>query len=274
MAIDVPDDPILARGAHKESRTPGKSYSIPMETGAFQRSWLVPLLAALSAAVGAGHARAQENDDLETQIKVLIGTHNLALPLSLSPDPLVGIPAGIVTFATNPGLKDTRAVFVTPRDWSDWPSSPDGCAFDVELPQSRAEYSNLLGFIDLKTVPSHWGELTRNGSMQVSHANTDVNVHVVSPNVDADEPGQQPVSLPPGNHGFGQAELDTHALKLNIDSNSELFECFSLQRGCPELQPLSRFSSFEYRSDCAIAAKVYDSLTQTCGLIPDVTECI
>ena len=70
-----------------------------METGAFQRSLLIPLLAALSSAVGAGHARAQDNDDLETQINALIGTHNLALPLSFSPDPLVGIPAGVVTFA-------------------------------------------------------------------------------------------------------------------------------------------------------------------------------
>ena len=173
-----------------------------METGAFQRLMLIPLIAALSSAVGAGHARAQDNNDLETQITALIGTHNLALPLSLSPDPLVGIPAGVVTFAANLGLKDTRAVFVTPGDWSDWPNSPDGCAFDFELPQSQAEYSNLLGFIDLATAPSEWGELTRTGSMQVVHANTGVNVHVVSPHVDADEPGQQTVSLPPGNHGF------------------------------------------------------------------------
>ncbi|HKL51888.1 MAG TPA: Ig-like domain-containing protein [Wenzhouxiangellaceae bacterium] len=157
------------------------------------------------AAVGIGtspSAIAEDNDDLELGIAALIGTHNFALPFSFSPDPLVGIPAGIVTFATNLGLKDTRAVFVTPGDWSDWPTSTDGCTFDFELPQSAAEYSNLLGFIDLKTAPGEWGELTRTGSMQVVHANTGVNVHVVSPYVDAEEPGQQTVSLPPGNHGF------------------------------------------------------------------------
>ena len=176
--------------------------------GTFARSVIGgSILAALGVATPAP-VLAEDNDDLELGISALIGAHNLALPFSFSPDPLVGIPAGIVTFAANLGLKDTRAVFVTPGDWSDWPNSPDGCAFDFELPQSQAEYSNLLGFIDLNTAPGEWGELTRTGSMQVVHANTGVNVHVVSPHVDVDEPGQQTVSLPSGNHGF-QWRADT-----------------------------------------------------------------
>ena len=171
-------------------------------SGTFARSAICgSILAALGVATPAP-VLAEDNDDLELGISALIGAHNLALPFSFSPDPLVGIPAGIVTFAANLGLKDTRAVFVTPGDWSDWPNSPDGCAFDFELPQSQAEYSNLLGFIDLETAPGEWGELTRTGSMQVVHANTGVNVHVVSPHVDVDEPGQQTVSLASGNHGF------------------------------------------------------------------------
>jgi len=188
---------MLQRGESGLSARPGRKG-----LGAFARSAISgSVLAALGAATGAP-ALAADNDDLELGISALIGAHNLALPFSFSPDPLVGIPAGIVTFATNLGLKDTRAVFVTPGDWSDLPNSPDGCAFDFELPQSQAEYSNLLGFIDLKTAPGDWGELTRTGSMQVVHANTGVNVRVVSPHVDVDEPGQQTVSLPPGNHGF------------------------------------------------------------------------
>lgn len=118
----------------------------------------------------AAPAVADDNDDLELKISALIGAHNLALPFSFSPDPLVGIPASIATFAANLGLKDTRAVFLTPVDWSAWPDAPDGCSFDFELPQTVAEYSNLLGFIDLKTLPDEWGELAGSGQVDVVHA--------------------------------------------------------------------------------------------------------
>src|SRR6056297_2360627 len=86
---------------------------------------------------------ADDNADLEAGIAALIGTHNFALPFSFFPDPFIGIPAGLVTYGTNLGLKDTRAVFVTPNGWNDWPNTADECHFQFSLPQSSAEYSNL-----------------------------------------------------------------------------------------------------------------------------------
>lgn len=143
---------------------------------------------------------ADDNEDLELGIAALIGAHNLALPVSFVPDPFISIPASAVTFGTNLGLKDVRAVFVTPGDWADQPNSDDRCTFDFDLPQSAAGYSNLLGLFNLEQVPAHWGELTRSGpSVQVVHANTDVDVSVVNQHI---TPGQSPqqVRFPAGRH--------------------------------------------------------------------------
>ncbi|WP_376693038.1 Ig-like domain-containing protein [Wenzhouxiangella sp. EGI_FJ10409] len=145
---------------------------------------------------------AADNEDLETQIGALIGTHNFALPISFVPDPVVGIPAGVVTFATNLKLKDTRAVFVTPGDRSDWPNTADSCAYAFELPQSEDEFSNLLGFVDLKSISGDWGVLDDNGSVEVQHANTGVNVSVNNVYILPGQSSTQTVSLPPGVHPF------------------------------------------------------------------------
>ncbi|MDZ7791501.1 MAG: Ig-like domain-containing protein [Xanthomonadales bacterium] len=147
-------------------------------------------------------ASADDNEDLDIAIGALIGTHNFALPLSFLPDPYIGIPAGAVTFGTNLGLKDTRAVFVTPNGWTDWPNTADECHFQFNLPQSSAEYSNLLGFVNLDDVPSNWGELTRSGTIDVVHANTSVNVRALSPYITPDLSSPQTVLLPPGEHGI------------------------------------------------------------------------
>lgn len=145
-------------------------------------------------------ARADVNEDLELQITALIASHNLALPISFVPDPVFGIPASAVTFGTNLGLKDTRAIFVTPGDWDEWPNSNDGCRYEFDLPQSIADYKNLLGFATLKNAPGEWGELTRTGQVQVVHANTDVNVHAVNAHILPDQHSEQTVEFPSGNH--------------------------------------------------------------------------
>ena len=161
---------------------------------------LMTLTIAAVAILAADAARADDNDALETKIAILIGTHNAALPVSFLPDPVFGIPASAVTFGTNLGLKDTRAIFVTPGDWADWPNSDDGCHFEFYLAQSTASYSNLLGFITLEDVPARWGELTRTGNVQVVHANTGVSVHASSPYILPNSLSTQSVELPSGQH--------------------------------------------------------------------------
>ena len=178
---------------------------------------LTALTAAAVAALSCDPAHADDNDDLELAIAALIGAHNAALPISFVPDPFVGIPASAVTFGTNLGLKDTRAVFVTPDDWQDDPNSDDRCSYDFDLPQSTFTYSNLLGFIDLSgDFPEDWGDLTHFGPrVQVVHANTDVKVSVANRHIVPDRPREicdgpfstsctrqppQLVQLPSGRH--------------------------------------------------------------------------
>jgi len=165
---------------------------------------LLRLLTTLGIATLAGLAadpvRADVNDDLEIKMAALIASHNLALPISFVPDPVFGIPASAVTFGTNLGLKDTRAIFVTPGDWADWPNSDDGCHYEFDLPQSTASYNNLLGFITLEDVPGEWGELTRTGQVQIVHANTGVKVHALNPHIAPDWSVAQPIALPSGHH--------------------------------------------------------------------------
>jgi hypothetical protein len=161
---------------------------------------LITLTTAIVAILAADTVRANDNNELEVKIAALIATHNFALPISFVPDPVFGIPASAVTFGTNLGLKDTRAIFVTPGDWADWPNSDDGCHYEFDLPQSTAGYNNLLGFITLEDVPGNWGELTRNGQVFVAHANTGVNVHATSPYILPDWLESQSIELPSGYH--------------------------------------------------------------------------
>ncbi|MCH8476320.1 MAG: hypothetical protein LAT56_00040 [Wenzhouxiangella sp.] len=151
------------------------------------------------AGLAADPARADINDELVIELAALIAAHNAALPISFIPDPFFSLPASAVTFGTNLGLKGTRAVFITPGDWSRLPNSDDGCSFDFDLPQAEASYSNLLGFINLRQLPEDWGQLTHSGSVQVVHANTDVDVSVVNPHI-TPGPSPQQVRLPSGTH--------------------------------------------------------------------------
>jgi hypothetical protein len=164
------------------------------------RKWIAAASLALCSAPAA--MASEDNEALELKIAALIASHNFALPISFVPDPVFGIPASIVTFGTNLGLKDTKAVFVTPSDWADWPNTLDECFFEFDLPQSTANLNNLLGFINLDSVPGDWGELTRTGQVQVVHANSGVNVHAYNPNIIQDWPWEQTVALPPGRHAI------------------------------------------------------------------------
>ncbi len=166
------------------------------------RHWILVLIAllALPAAFSSCAWAEEDNDALELRIAALIGSHNLALPISFVPDPVFGLPASAVTFGTNLGLKDTKAVFVTPGDWAELPNTADDCHFNFELPQSIANFNNLLGFITLEGVPGEWGELTRSGQVQLAHANTGVKVHAYNPHIQAEQLDMQTVSFPSGHH--------------------------------------------------------------------------
>ncbi|MCB1670704.1 MAG: hypothetical protein KDI29_06265 [Pseudomonadales bacterium] len=156
--------------------------------------------------------RADDNQDLRNNIIALIGTHNLALPVSLTPAPGVSDAAELVTYGTNIALKYIRAPFTAPADLGVMPNSADQCYYRMTLPQSEAEYKNLLGIWDILPLVSNWGPL---GSPTVSHANTDVTVSVSSlgPVQLARTNQSQTVLFPAGNHYFQwQAETQISPL--------------------------------------------------------------
>ena len=210
-------------------------------------------------------ASADDNEDLEIAIAALIGVHNFALPISFIPEPTVGIPAGIVTFGTNLGLKDTRAVFVTPDDWTDWPNTADECHFEFNLPQSSAEYSNLLGFVNLEDIPPNWGQLTRSGTVDVVHANTDVNVHALNPNITSDLTSPQTVLLPSGVHGISWLAETQISDAFDIIIPAALLTYNSIKYGASLANPGA--SVARQKSAQELAAGTLQNIAVTTGLV-------
>jgi len=142
---------------------------------------------------------AEDNTRLQNTINALIASHNVALPVSLTPVPGVSDAAELVTYGTNIGLKYVKAPFSRPADVGVMPNSPDQCSYTLTLPQSESEYKNLLGIWDVVPLASDWGPL---GAPQVSHANTDVVVSVdnLGPEPFARTTSLQTTVFPAGNH--------------------------------------------------------------------------
>lgn len=156
----------------------------------------------LLTAAAVESAEAPNNEDLAAEMTALIGVHNAALPPSFIPDPFVGIPAGIVTYGTNIGLKYVQPPLNVPPGWSDYPNSNDQCTRNFTLPQSLSEYSNLLGIVNTRPVAQDWGEFTRSGSVDTFHANSDVDLTISGPGVLAARGSSQTVRIPAGRHTY------------------------------------------------------------------------
>ena len=142
---------------------------------------------------------AEDNAKLQNSINALIIPHNVALPVSLTPAPGISDAAELVTYGTNIGLKYIKAPFTAPADVGVMPNSPDQCSYTLTLPQSEAEYKNLLGIWDVQPLVTDWGPL---GTPTVSHANTDVTVSVdnLGPEPFARTANLQTTVFPAGNH--------------------------------------------------------------------------
>ncbi len=134
-------------------------------------------LATMMAAALLPHSSgiADSNDSLEAAITALMTTHNVALPPSMVPVPGLSETSEVITISTNLALKYVPAIFTAPQDVAVSPNSADKCTYRMSVPQTEAEYKNLLGFWDILPLPSDWGIL---GTPMVSHANTDVTVSV------------------------------------------------------------------------------------------------
>ena len=160
--------------------------------------FLMTLGLMMGTAISTQNVLAQDNDELEFSIGALIGTHNAALPISLVPIPGADA-ASVVTFSTNLLLKYHKAVLDQPADFHINPNSSNQCEREFTLPQSRADYSNVLGFWDTQPVPDDWGIL---GAPDVYHANTGVEVKVESLDIARTRTDPQFVFLDAGTHAF------------------------------------------------------------------------
>jgi hypothetical protein len=163
---------------------------------------LVKATLAATLLASAGAQAQEDNGDLTAAIAALIGVHNAALPLSFVPDPFIGIPSSAVTYGTNLGLKYVKPVLAVPPGWSDSPNSSDQCTYNFSLPQSLNNYTNLLGFINLRSVRDNWGEFTRDGGVTMAHANTDVTLTLRGPGVTPNRETSQTVRIPAGRHTY------------------------------------------------------------------------
>jgi len=144
---------------------------------------------------------ADDNSSLQSAIDALIVAHNIALPTALTPIPIASDIAEAVVYGTNIGLKYVKAPFSAPADKAVFPNSPNSCNFTMSVPQTEADYSNLLGIWNTSPLPNSWGDL---GTPFVSHANTDVVVSATKSEPNGFGRGRraQSVTLPAGNHGI------------------------------------------------------------------------
>ena len=156
---------------------------------------LLALLAMLNAAIPA--LAQYDNDKLREEILALGVAHNLAFAPSFSPDPVVGLNAGNVTYGTNLGLKYMPPELYAPDSQAYFPNSPDSCSFEFEISgaaeKTRQDYLGLL--IDYED-DFEWSDWL--GQPTVFHANTDVKVGVYRHGELLD--GE--VSLPIGRHSL------------------------------------------------------------------------
>lgn len=158
---------------HPLSRIPLKRRSLV--ENAFRQSKAKTTALACLLTLSSPNIIAADNDVLKALISGLIFTHNAAVPVSIVPVKGVSDAAELVAFGTNIGLKYVKAPFTSPADVSVMPNSSDQCSYRMTLPQSEAEYQNLMGLWDITPLPTDWGPL---GTPTVQHANSDVTVSV------------------------------------------------------------------------------------------------
>lgn len=136
-----------------------------------------------------------DNERLEDEILALGIAHNAAFAPSFSPDPVIGLNAGNITYSTNLGLKYVPPVLRAPDTVGYAPTAVDGCSYTFTIGgaarKTRQDYLGLLIDYEDDFV---WADVL--GSPDVFHANTDVAVSVFR----GDEMLDGTVTLPVGTH--------------------------------------------------------------------------
>ncbi len=155
--------------------------------------------ALLAVLAGSAGAEIEDNADYELAYTVTAAAHLGLLPTAFLPGP-IGTAADAVTIGLEISSKFMRPTLVTADPNPKTPNSPDGCHYSFNLPQKEAEFENLLGLFDIKTLPTNWGALSDGAIPQVGHANNQVKLRVDNPYLDAWESNERIMVFPSGNH--------------------------------------------------------------------------
>ncbi len=127
--------------------------------------------------------------------------HLALLPTSFLPGPF-GAAADLATIGIDIRIKTLPPVLRAFDANSVRPNSPDECHYSFLLPQIEAEYSNLLGIADTKSLPSNWGAFSNNRPPEVEHANADVKLRVQNFFLNQWTPSAKTVVYPSGSHSI------------------------------------------------------------------------
>ncbi|HSM31635.1 MAG TPA: hypothetical protein VK854_13125, partial [Woeseiaceae bacterium] len=115
-----------------------------------------------------------------------IAAHNAAIPFGFAPEPFTSFTAETIMNIADGGLKYTKAYLVAPPDLAVTPQANGGCEFELAIPQTRALFTNNLGFTPRlrddfllipESFPSFRDETISYGPLgvpEIVHANTDV----------------------------------------------------------------------------------------------------
>ena len=115
-----------------------------------------------------------------------IVAHDAAIPFGFAPEPVTSLTAETIMNIADGGLKYTKAYLVAPPDLAVTPLANGGCEFELSIPQTRALFTNNLGFTprlrdDFLLIPESFPSLRDEtisygplGVPEIVHANSDV----------------------------------------------------------------------------------------------------
>lgn len=163
-----------------------------------------PLALGIALAVGGAGlnpaiAEIEDNDGYEDAYTAWAATHFALLPTSFLPG-FIGNVADLATIGIDIVIKTLPAKLITEDPTPVNPQSPDGCHYNFFLPQKEAEYDNLFGIADIRSLPTNWGAFSDPQPPVVGHANAEVKVRVDNFYLEDWSESDRIVVYPSGNH--------------------------------------------------------------------------
>ncbi len=144
-------------------------------------------------------AEVEDNAAYQDAYEAWAAAHLSLLPTSFLPGPF-GTAADLASIGIDVRIKTLPASLVAPTPNAQTPNTSDNCHYEFTLPQTEAEYENLLGLADIKPLTGDWGAFSDPQPPTVGHANASVVVRVANEHLSNWSNNNRMVSFPSGNH--------------------------------------------------------------------------